>query len=265
MSSLKFAFPGILDRAWLLTSNREPALFHSIHNLVRGFRGTYFRTASALADVQFTADLVTEVKRVEYVIIARADMLRIPTYQLTLTVRSANDEADLSSSASDVLEVADFQEEALFGNDYLIDLTTPGAPERFHRLILESSSNQRFRFAKAYIGEWFTFDSEPTDYQCVQEPITQYFVADDGRGYADDRLDSRHQGFLQFDGVSDDKAAEFQKHISPVLTGCFLYASQFPKVLNGRTLMHVEIFDLVVTKVWNNWNRVRFEFREQVG
>lgn len=269
MTSLLIGFPGVFADAKYLECTREPDSFLSIYNISRGFRGSYFKTNAKAGTIRFEADLISPNQSIEFIAIARADLLLEPGGTVEVRLRSAAGQNGLIVSANNVYVNVDLGAETLMGpkgRDFITPLSPAGGANRWHALLFNTNVNQFFRFSKCYAGPWFDFGSEPVNYSCQVSPNTSYFKADDGTGYADNADDSRFQGFLEWGGVSDAVAEDFQARSQEMpLSSAFLYAAEHTKVLAGNTVLHVEFVSTTVTKVWNNFNSVRVEYREMLG
>jgi hypothetical protein len=268
MTNLLISFPGVFEAANYLECTSAPAEFTSIHNITRGARSSTFEAASATTSVTFTADLLDgNTQAIDHVIIAKAHLLFKSALVDTISFRGADDESGLSSSGNDIFTPSDFSNTSLTGpsaQDIILeDYGNASAAKRWFALIMSATGSDRFRFSKCYAGQFFDFGSEPVNYECAKENQAQFFYADDGTAYSEDRKDSLFKGFFEWGGVSDAKAEEFFELCNEHLNhGVFFYARDYTKVLAGERLLHCSISRPRVNKIWSGFNSVRIDFQE---
>lgn len=269
MTSLLVSFPGVFEKAGYLECDSAPAEFSSIHNIARGVRSSTFDAVDAVSSVAFTADLLSgNTQAIDHFIIAKAHLLQKYGRVGTVTFRGADDEAGLSSAGNNIYSESSFEGVTLTGprdEDFILEnYGSPSAAKRWFRLLMLTSFGiDNFRFSKCYAGKFFDFGAEPVNYECTRAPQINYFYADDGTAFTEDRRDSLYKGFFEWGGINDAKTDEFLELVETHINhGVFFYAKEYTKVLAGNSLMHCSISSPRVTKIWSNFNAVRVDFQE---
>ena len=145
------------------------------------------------------------------------------------------------------------------------------AAYRHFRVVLGSAAAQTFAVSKVFLGAAFDMGKEPDDYDLRVEPdATGTWDYLRGQVLMEKSAPARHTVVVEWDGVTDAKADEFdRKVIAPAARDTlFLATAVWLDPLYDNRLMHVKLVpeDTSITpkRGAGDWNDIKATFREEV-
>ena len=247
---------------------------YPVESLSYGKRSNYARLASAGSSTVITYDLGNGFSRtVDHFILGGTSLLTAGG----VSQAKIEGSSDGSTWANQLGTAGDFATRTFYGPDAQDLIFTPTvndnlsgtiAAYRYFRLTLSGGSH-KFSVSKAYFGAFFDMGKEPDDYdlEVISDDIDTWRYP---RGHVlmTKSTHARHRVTVEWDGVTDAKAAEFCAKIlgNPYRNSVFLYTSTYLDPLYDNRLMHCKVMDdecsVEKQSVSGNWNNVVAVFEE---
>lgn len=276
MSSFLISYPDIPATALVVSPTQTWDSTYSLQecNLWYGERHDWARLASATTGISITFDLgVSTTKAVDHFILGGVQLLR----SNGVTEARLQGSADASSWANQLGTSSNFQTRTLSGpnghdvvftqafNDTIAASLTS---YRYWRFFLSGGSH-KFPLSKAYFGTFFNMGKEPDYFEVtiVDDDVDPWRYP---RGHVmmTKSTHPRHQILVEWDGVTDAKATEFNTKIlsNPTKRHVFLYTATYHDVLFGNRSLHAKVLseECSISKVKQDWNNVSAVFTEMV-
>lgn len=264
MTSLLISFPDIPQQSLTIDVDTAADDLNQADNIISGRRGYFHKSSGTPSSLTFSWDLGTgNTYGVDHLIIARADLL-----QLNSEVVGSVSLDGSNGAYSAVHTNASLASATLTGprqQDYLwSQWPTVSTAYNLWRLVFSSGSGSpKYRFSKAYFGQFFDMGIEPSEYKVNRVAGKAEFFSSDGTRHFSRQEEPLYEIEFLWRGVTDATAQDFIKKAQDKrYQGCFLYADTYTDVLGGEELIHCMIEDAQIEQVWNDWNIVTARFKE---
>lgn len=275
-SSFLIYFPDVPVQALVTTSAAAYDVDYPVGSLATGSRANHGQLQTAATSTQITYDLGTGNSRtVDHLLFAGVQSLRA-----NATTQARLQGSNTGTSWTDQLGTASgFASAVAYGPDGHDVLFRPGlndtlgatpAAYRYFRVILGSPGAQTFAVSKVLFGAAFDMGKEPDDYDLMVDPDAQEtWTYPRGQVLMAKSAPARHTVRVEWDGVTDSKAEEFdRKVIAPAARDTlFLATSVWLDPLYDNRLMHVRLVaeetSISRKKGAGDWNDIKATFREE--
>jgi hypothetical protein len=202
VSSFKF---GTISNDFLFaTSLAAPTAMtnYPVTNLYSSNRGAHFRRNAQGTSSTFDYDLsASYTMRPNFLIMARADILRISDSAAVAIEYSADDNSGFASPETDTLSLDSGDLVGRTEQDVYYALT-PTVAERYHRVVITTTESSYHEISKMFFGNWIDLDREPL----VKKRA-------DYKRITGDQYHTRQEFMLDFKGITHQKRLEFYEQI----------------------------------------------------
>lgn len=276
-ASFLICYPDVTVSALTVTSTRTYEEDYSVVNMHTGPRHNYAQVVAAAANVEITYDLGTGNSRlVDHFILGGCAVLvadGIGTVRLSGSndnVSYANVLGGNSNFTSRTFNGPD-GDDLIYTATYNDTLAASNASYRYFRVRLEDASGvSKFPLSKLYFGAAFDMGQEPATYdmEVSTEQDSDTWRAERGHTLMTKAFHPKHRFTVEWDGVSDAKATEFQDKIlrNPYRDYMWLYAGTFQDPLYDNRLVYCKVVDseCEVVKEEDNYNNIKAVFEESI-
>ena len=273
-TSFRICYPDIPFRALSTTSTRVFDEIYPVTNWISGPRHAYGRLLATATDLNVYYDLGTGNSRVaDYFAIGGVAGLRA-TGNVDAILYGSND----GTSWSVILGTTGLFSTRTFDGPYQNDVIftsgyndTEGANNtnayRYFRVFLNATTSL-YPLQKLFFGASFDMGMEPSTYdmEVLTDRDSDTWVAERGHTIPSKAFYPRHRFTIEWDGVTDTKATEFDTTFlrKPYDVYCFLYAANFQDPLYNNRLIYAKLVDLdcSIEKEKDDWNTITAVFEE---
>lgn len=273
-SSFRICIPDVPPRALVWSSNKTFDENFPFDNTFYGMRHDYGQLSSTQTSFAVTYDLGTGNSRtVDHFIMGGVKILRANGVTQATLEGSNNG----SSWTTQLGTAAGFQTRTLDGPDDDDLIFTPGyndqyaatlAAYRYFRVTIAGGSAHKFPVSKIYFGSTFDMGLEPSTYdlEVVDDRSSDTWVYPRGQVIMSKAYYPRHKFTVEWDGVTDAKAAEFFTSVlsNPYRNSVYLHAATYADPLYDNKLVFCRVVDdeCESTKQGEDWNNIKAVFEE---
>ncbi len=276
-SSFLICYPDVPLSALTVSSTRTYDEDYNVQSMFYGPRHNYGQLTTAASNVEITFDLGTGNSRlVDHFILGGCTALvsdAIGTVRLTGSndnVSYGNILGGNSNFTSRTFNGPD-GDDLIYTSAYNDTLAGINASYRYFRVRLEDASGvSKFSFSKLYFGASFDMGMEPSiyDMEVTTENDSDTWKAERGHTLMTKAFHPKHRFTVEWDGVTDAKATEFQQKIlsNPYRDYVWLYAATYQDPLYDNRLVYCRVVDAEceIVKEEDNYNNIKAVFEESI-
>jgi hypothetical protein len=279
-SSFLICYPDVPLSALTVTTNQPSSYFdtdYPVVSLFSGHRHNYFQLGINVSLLEINFDLGTGNSRsIDHLIVGGCQVL-ISDAIATARLQGSNDGVSYtnilggtSNFTSRTFNGPD-SDDLIYTSAYNNTLTYSATSYRYFKMILQESSGvSSFAFSKLYFGASFDMGMEPSTYdmEVTTENDSDTWKAERGHTLMTKAFHPKHRFTIEWDGVTDAKATEFQQRIlsNPYRDYVWLYATTHQDPLYDNRLVYCRVVDAEceIVKEEDNYNNIKAVFEESI-
>jgi hypothetical protein len=276
-SSFLICYPDVPRAALVVTSTRTYEDDYGVQNMTYGPRHNYGQLITAGSNVEITWDLGAGNSRtVDHFILGGCNVLLADGIG-TVRLSGSNDNVSYGNilGGNSNFSTRTFNgpdgDDLIYTATYNDTLSAVNASYRYFRVRLEDASGvSKYPLSKLYFGAAFDMGMEPSTYdmEVTTEQDSDTWKAERGHTLMTKAFHPRHRFTVEWDGVTDAKAEEFDEKIlsNPYRDFVWLYATTHQDPLYDNKLVYCKVVDAEcsIEKEAEDWNVIKAVFEESI-